>query len=164
LEATETKKASPQMGLTLSSSKNFTKNILTIKTTEFLQNIQDSVYNSSCCSVGYGHKLQRTTEPYQVDGDNKELNTTKGQNENKKSNLLSCLGLDNLLWHCNQDIEESKLENSTKIPKGHSVKKLKQKGKQQCGFKELANMNLSAREDNPFLSTRPTMTNQTQVP
>jgi len=124
-------------------------NLLTVEATEFLQNIQDSAYNSFRSNTGTGDELDRKTEPYQLnndDGGNQSMDT----DENDDSNLLSGLELDNLLALFDQDVDDPISANSTDIPGCYSVRKLKQKGKQQCGFKDLADMNVTTRDARPI--------------
>src|SRR6056300_1354081 len=96
---------------------------------EFLQNLQDSAYNSLRNLKKIGDELERTTEGF-VSTENDDEILQNSQEEEQDVFLTGQL-LDELVG-CLQQVDNTVINRM--IPKKFSTMKIKEKGLNNCGF------------------------------
>ena len=105
---------------------------------EFLQNLQDSAYNSLRNLTKIGDELERTTEGFlSTENDDENLQNSQEEEEEEEDVLLTGQLLDELMG-CLQQVDNTVINRM--IPKKCSTLKIKEKGLNNCGFSNLASM------------------------
>ena len=118
----------------------YNSNRLKDKHVAFLQNIQDTKYNSFKIMNVRDH-LQRITNPFQFNT-TQDTNTTNSKEEDisdKEENFLEGEQLDTMINSFSTETSNNITANNN-IPQKLNLEYIKSKGSHKCGFKDIASI------------------------